>query len=69
MIKLLKGLIKYWKINPEFLEAYLYLADIYVSKNDKDKAIDALEQFKTRIKDPEKVAQISAYQQEIKESN
>jgi hypothetical protein len=39
------------KIQPDFIEAYLHLADAYEQKGDRAKAIESLEKYKNRVED------------------
>jgi tetratricopeptide (TPR) repeat protein len=42
---------KVLKIQPDFIEAYLHLADAYEQKGDKAKAIESLEKYKSLVDD------------------
>lgn len=54
------------KINPDHSEAYLYLADIYLSMEEKEKAIAQLTEYKKFVSDQTKIDQIDNYIEEIK---
>lgn len=42
---------KVLKIQPDFIEAYLHLADAYIQKGDKPKAIESLKKYLTLVDD------------------
>lgn len=56
-------------IDPNYGEAYLYLADMHEQQKKFAEAIDDLEKFKSLISDePEKVAEVDAYILELKKN-
>lgn len=57
---------KVLKINPEYLEAYLFLADIYEKKGEKTKTIETLEKYVALTPDKEIREQIKKYIQQLK---
>jgi tetratricopeptide (TPR) repeat protein len=57
---------KVLRIKPDFIEAYLHLADAYVNKGDKTKAIEALEKYKSLIDDTAIKTEISNYIDQLK---
>ena len=54
------------EIDPDFLDAYLYLSDIYINKEEPDKAIGYIEIYKSKISDPEVIQQLDIYIEKIK---
>jgi tetratricopeptide (TPR) repeat protein len=57
---------KVLRIKPDFIEAYLHLADAYVQKGDKTKAIVALEKYNTLIDDNTIKTEINNYINKLK---
>jgi tetratricopeptide (TPR) repeat protein len=57
---------KVLKINPAYLEAYLFLADIYEKKGEKTKTIETLEKYVALTPDKEIKEQIKKYIQQLK---
>ena len=56
------------KINPNYLEAYIYLADAYQRQGKKEVAVNTLEILKSKNKDPELESNIDQYIQDLKSS-
>jgi tetratricopeptide (TPR) repeat protein len=56
------------RTNPDNAEAYFHLAEAYRALGKKDDAIQALEQCKLLVKDPDFAAQIELYINQIKNS-
>jgi len=56
------------EIKPDYLEAYIYLADAYQRQGKKEEAIKTLEILKSKNKDPELEANINQYIQDLKSS-
>ena len=54
------------EIDPNFLDAYLYLSDIYINSDNPAKAISYLEIYKSKISDPEIKRQLEIYIEKIK---
>ena len=59
---------KVLKINPDFIEAYVHLADAYESKGDKAKAIENLEQYKKLVDDVTIKTEVQDYINKLKNS-
>jgi len=59
---------KVLKLKPDYLEAYLYLADAYEKKGDKQKAISALENYSSLIEDEGAKKEIKKYINQLKEN-
>lgn len=59
---------KVLKIQPDFIEAYLHLADAYQQKGDKAKAIESLEKYITIVDDVTIKAEIQDYINKLKNS-
>jgi tetratricopeptide (TPR) repeat protein len=57
---------KVLKIQPDFIEAYLHLADAYQQKGDKAKAIEALEKYVTLVDDVTIKTEIKDYINKLK---
>jgi cytochrome c-type biogenesis protein CcmH/NrfG len=57
---------KVLKIKPDYLEAYLFLADIYEKKGEKNKTIETLEKYVALTPDKEIKEQIKKYIQQLK---
>jgi tetratricopeptide (TPR) repeat protein len=57
---------KVLKINPDFIEAYLHLADAYEQKGDKIKAIESLEKYITLVDDITIKTEIQNYINKLK---
>ena len=56
------------QIKPDYLDAYIYLANVYEKMGKKDEAIKTIEILKSKTKDPEFQVQLQNYIQEIKSS-
>ncbi len=54
------------KINPEYLEAYLFLADVYEKEGEKNKTIETLERYVELTPDKEIKEQIKKYISQLK---
>ncbi|MFL5765293.1 MAG: tetratricopeptide repeat protein [Bacteroidia bacterium] len=59
---------KVLKIQPDFIEAYVHLADAYESKGDKAKAIENLEQYKKLVDDATIKTEVQDYINKLKNS-
>ena len=57
---------KVLKIKPDFIEAYLHLADAYEQKGDKPKAIESLEKYSTLVDDPTVKTEVQNYINKLK---
>lgn len=57
---------KVLKLKPEYLEAYLFLADVYEKEGDKKKTIETLEKYVALTPDKEIKEQIKKYIQQLK---
>ena len=57
---------KVLKIKPDFIEAYLHLADAYEQKGDKTKAIASLEKYSTLVDDPTVKTEVQNYINKLK---
>lgn len=60
---------KILKVKPDYLEAYLFLADVYEKKGDKAKTIEVLEKYVSLTPDKEIREQIKLYIEQLKKSN
>lgn len=61
--------LKVLKLKPEYLEAYLFLADVYEKKGDRAKAIETLEKYVSLTTDTEIKEQVRKYIEQLKRSN
>ncbi len=61
--------LKILKFKPEYLEAYLFLADVYEKKGDKVKTIEVLEKYVSLTPDKEIKEQIKKYIEQLKKNN
>lgn len=64
-----KALARYQKVlklKPDYLEAYLFLADVYEKKGEKNKTIETLEKYVALTPDKEIKEQIKKYIQQLK---
>jgi tetratricopeptide (TPR) repeat protein len=59
---------KVLKIQPDFIEAYLHLADAYQQKGDKAKAIESLEKYITLIDDVTIKTEVQEYINKLKKN-
>ncbi|MCW3083268.1 MAG: hypothetical protein JWP12_634 [Bacteroidetes bacterium] len=59
---------KVLKIQPDFIEAYLHLADAYEQKGDKQKAIEYYEKYKNLVDDASTKTDIQDYINKLKNS-
>ncbi len=59
---------KVLKIKPDFIEAYLHLADAYEQKGDKDNAIKSLEKYKSLVEDVSIKTEVQDYINKLKNS-
>ncbi len=57
---------KVLRIKPDFIEAYLHLADAYEQKGDKAKAVETLEKYLTLVKDDAVKTEVQNYINKIK---
>jgi tetratricopeptide (TPR) repeat protein len=53
------------EIDPEYIEAYLYLADLHEKQQQTEKAIEALNAYKNKVSDPQRKAEVESYIKEI----
>lgn len=63
--KALERFNKVLEIDPTYIEAYLFLADVYKSKGDTAKAIEALTKYKEKIDDPSIKEEVQKYIQQL----
>ena len=56
-------------MQPEYLEAYLFLADVYEKKGDKAKTIETLEKYVSLTPDKEIREQVRTYISQLKKQN
>ena len=61
--------LKVLKLKPEYLEAYLFLADVYEKKGDKRKTIETLEKYLSLTPDKEIKEEIKKYIEQLKKTN
>jgi len=61
--------LKVLKIKPDYLEAYLYLADVYEKKGDKKKTIETLEKYLNLTPDEKIKEEIKKYIVQLKKTN
>lgn len=61
--------LKILKMKPDYLEAYLFLADVYEKKGDKAKTIETLEKYVSLTPDKEIKEQIRGYIEQLKKNN
>jgi tetratricopeptide (TPR) repeat protein len=59
---------KVLRIDSNYIEAYLHLADAYERMNEKDKTIQMLEQYAKRTNDITSRVEVNSYIQQLKES-
>lgn len=64
--KAIKRFEKVLKIQPDFIEAYLHLADAYQQMGDKEKAIENLEKYKNSVDDVSIKTEIQDYINKLK---
>jgi tetratricopeptide (TPR) repeat protein len=57
------------QLKPEYLEAYLFLADVYEKKGDKAKTIETLEKYVSLTPDKEIREQVRTYIEQLKKQN
>ena len=60
--------LKVLKLKPEYLEAYLFLADVYERKGDKNKTIETLEKYLSLTPDKEIREEIKKYIDQLKKT-
>ena len=61
--------LKVLKLKPEYLEAYLFLADVYEKNGDKKKTIETLEKYLSLTPDKEIKEEIKKYIEQLKKTN
>ncbi len=61
--------LKVLKLKPEYLEAYLFLADVYEKKGEKKKIIETLEKYLSLTPDKEIKEEIKKYIEQLKKTN
>ena len=59
---------KVLKIQPDFIEAYLHLADAYQQKGDQQKAIESLEKYVKLVDDITIKSEVQEYINKLKNS-
>lgn len=59
---------KVLKIQPDFIEAYLHMADAYQQQGDKAKAIESLEKYKSLVDDVSIKTEVQDYINKLKNS-
>jgi tetratricopeptide (TPR) repeat protein len=57
---------KVLKINPNYIQAYLHLADVYEQMGDKNKTIESLQAYIALVNDPVAKEEISKYINKLK---
>lgn len=60
---------KVLKIKPDYLEAYLYLADAYEKSGNTEKTIEALQKYVDRVPDKDEKREISKYIEKLKNNH
>lgn len=53
--------------DPEYIEAYLYLADLYEKQQQTDRAIEVLNTYMIKVEDPQRKAEVGQYIKELSE--
>lgn len=53
------------KADPEYIEAYLYLADLHEKQQQPAKAIEALKSYLAKVEDPQRKAEVERYIKEL----
>lgn len=53
------------KIDPEYADAYLYLADLHEREKKFEEAVKDLENYKSLVDDPRRIQEVDAYIQEL----
>jgi outer membrane protein len=66
MDKAINRFNKVLQIDPDYIEAYLHLADIYEQMNNVDKTIQALEAYASKTNDPTAKIEIEKYIKQLK---
>ncbi len=61
--------LKVLKLKPEYLEAYLFLADVYEKKGEKNKTIETLEKYLSLTPDKEIREEIKKYIEQLKKTS
>jgi tetratricopeptide (TPR) repeat protein len=61
--------LKILKIKPDYLEAYLFLADVYERQGEKNKTIETLEKYLSLTPDKEIKEEIKKYIAQLKKTN
>lgn len=57
------------EIDPDYPDAYVYLSDLYLNTGRIEQGIEQLEMYKKFLKDPEVIAQLDDYIENIKTNN
>lgn len=57
---------KVLELDPDYIEAYLHLADIYEQMNNLDKTVEALEKYAARTNDPTAKLEVEKYIKQLK---
>ncbi len=66
MDKAIKRFNKVLEVDPNYIEAYLHLADIYEQMNNTDKTIEALEKYAAKTNDPMSKSEVEKYIKQLK---
>jgi tetratricopeptide (TPR) repeat protein len=53
------------EVDPEYIEAYLYLADLYEKQQQTGKAIEVLKTYMGKVDDPDREAEVNRYIKEL----
>jgi len=53
------------EVDPEYIEAYLYLADLYEKQQQTGKAIEVLKAYMGKVDDPDREAEVNKYITEL----
>ena len=64
----IKRFNKVLELNPEYLDAYIYLADVYERKGDKEMTIKTLEAYSKKLNNQEAKKEIEKYINKLKNS-
>ncbi len=57
---------KVLELDPDYIEAYLHLADIYEQMNNLDKTVEALEKYAAKTNDPTAKLEVEKYIKQLK---
>lgn len=56
---------KVLQVDPSYIDAYLYLADMYEKQQKTSEATDALTKYMNKVEDPQRKAEVGRYIQEL----